>query len=113
MRLARADFDATGTGVDDLAGLVNEPMSVGSLEVSVLLTEGDPTLTKASFRSKPPASAGAAFVDVNHLAGHFDGGGHVHAAGARIAAPLAEAAARVRSACESYFDSAGDAGVTV
>ena len=112
MRLARADFEATGTGVDDLAGLVNEPMSVGSLEVSVLLTEGDPSLTKASFRSKPPASAGAAFVDVNQLAGHFDGGGHVHAAGARIAAPLAEAAARVRAACESYLESAGPSGVT-
>jgi phosphoesterase RecJ-like protein len=87
-------------------------MSVGSLEVSVLLTEGEPALTKASFRSKPPAHAGAPFVDVNHLAGRFDGGGHVHAAGARIAAPLAEAAARVRAACEDYLDSAGASGET-
>ena len=110
MRLMRRDFESTGTGVDDLAGLVNEPMSVGTVEVSVLLTESDPTLVKASFRSKPPAVAGGTFVDVNHLAGHFDGGGHVHAAGARLSGSMDEAAARVRAACASYFESAGDPG---
>ena len=113
MRLTRADFAETGTGVDDLAGLVNEPMSVATVEVSVLLTESEPALVKASFRSKPPAARGASFVDVNHLAGRFDGGGHVHAAGARIGAPMDEAAARVRAACDAYFESAGAAAETV
>ena len=113
MRLTPADFAETGTGVDDLAGLVNEPMSVATVEVSVLLTESEPALVKASFRSKPPAARGASFVDVNHLAGRFDGGGHVHAAGARIGAPMDEAAARVRAACDAYFESADAAVETV
>ncbi|MBM4099170.1 MAG: bifunctional oligoribonuclease/PAP phosphatase NrnA [Planctomycetes bacterium] len=105
MRLARADFEATGTRVDDLAGLVNEPMSVAEVEVSVLLVESEPRLTKASFRSKPPAAPGGAFVDVNHLAARFEGGGHVHAAGARIAASLDEAADLAARACEDYLES--------
>ena len=107
MRLSRADFEATGTRIDDLAGLVNEPMGVAEVEVSVLLVESEPRLSKASFRSKPPAVPGGAFVDVNHLAARFDGGGHVHAAGARIAASLDEAAETVARACEDYLDSAG------
>jgi phosphoesterase RecJ-like protein len=107
MRLSRSDFETTGTRVDDLAGLVNEPMSVAEVEVSVLLVESEPRLSKASFRSKPPALPGGAFVDVNHLAARFDGGGHVHAAGARIAAPLDEAADIVVRACEDYLDAGG------
>ncbi|MBL9140223.1 MAG: DHH family phosphoesterase, partial [Phycisphaerae bacterium] len=39
MRLSRDDFAATGTKPEDLAGLVNEPMCVGSVEVCVLLVE--------------------------------------------------------------------------
>ena len=107
MRLARADFEATGTRVDDLAGLVNEPMSVGEVEVSVLLVESEPRLTKASFRSKPPAVPGGAYVDVNQVAARFEGGGHVHAAGARIAATLDEAADIVVRACEDYLETGG------
>jgi phosphoesterase RecJ-like protein len=107
MRLARRDFEETGTRVDEVAGLVNEPMSVTAVEVSVLLTEGEQGVTKASFRSKPPAAPGGAFVDVNHLAARFDGGGHVHAAGARIAGTLAQAADAVRRAADDYFDAGG------
>jgi phosphoesterase RecJ-like protein len=107
MRLSRRDFEETGTRVDDLAGLVNEPMSVAEVEVSVLLVEGEGGVTKASFRSKPPERAGGSFVDVNHLAARFDGGGHVHAAGARIKGTLDEAAAAVVRAADDYFESAG------
>ena len=110
MRLSRRDFQETGTRVDELAGLVNEPMSVERVEVSVLLVEGEGNVVKASFRSKPPASAGAVFVDVNQLAARFEGGGHVHAAGARIAGSLAEAAERVRAACEHYLEDGSAAG---
>lgn len=104
MRLERADFASTGTGVDDLAGMVNEPMSVGAVEACVLLVQNDPGIVKASFRSKPAARPGGRFVDVNHVAAHFDGGGHVHAAGARINGTLDEAAARIRATFTSYFE---------
>ena len=109
MRLSRKDFEETGTRVDDLAGLVNEPMSVAAVEVSVLLVESEPKLTKISVRSKPPAVAGGVIIDVNHIAARFDGGGHVHAAGARFQGSLDETAEQVRRACEDYFDS-GTAG---
>ena len=104
MRLSRRDFEETGTRVDELAGLVNEPMSVADVEVSVLLVEGDQGVVKASFRSKPAAVPGGAFVDVNHVAARFDGGGHVHAAGARIAGSLEQVAEKVRAACGDYLE---------
>ena len=107
MRLSRKDFEETGTRVDDLAGLVNEPMSVAEVEVSVLLVEAEGGVAKASLRSKPPQRAGGPFVDVNHLAARFDGGGHVHAAGARVRGTLDEAAEAIRRAAEDYLESAG------
>lgn len=110
MRLMRTDFEQTGTRVDDLAGLVNEPMSVREVEMSVLLVESDPKLVKLSFRSKPSAVPGGAFIDVNHLAAHFDGGGHVHAAGARVAASMDEAAKRVIDVCSTYLEDTAPAG---
>ena len=110
MRLDRRDFEETGTRVDDLAGLVNEPMSVGEVEVAVLLTQTEPDVVKASFRSKPPAVPGGRFVDVNHVAAHFDGGGHVHAAGARLKGTLDAAADRVRAVLEAYLEDGSSAG---
>jgi phosphoesterase RecJ-like protein len=104
MRLSRADFAETGTKVEDLAGLVNEPMSVGSVEVCVLLVEQDSGTVKASLRSKPPVRRGGRFVDVNHVAAHFDGGGHVHAAGAKIGGSLDQATKRVNAVLEAYLE---------
>lgn len=110
MRLTPQDFAATGTKVEDLAGLVNEPMSVGSVEVCVLLVEQDPGTVKASLRSKPPARRGGRFVDVNHVAARFGGGGHVHAAGARISGTLDHAFDRITAALESYLEESVPAG---
>ncbi|MEE2894803.1 MAG: DHHA1 domain-containing protein, partial [Planctomycetota bacterium] len=53
----------------------------------VLLTEAESGRTKMSFRSKPADEAGD-FMDVNELAARFGGGGHVHAAGARLGLDL-------------------------
>jgi phosphoesterase RecJ-like protein len=106
MTLQLDDFVQSGTKVEDLAGLVNEPMSVGSVEVCVLLVQNEPGVVKASFRSKPPLRKGGSFVDVNHLAAHFDGGGHVHAAGARLAGTLGSALQRITKVLQDYFESA-------
>lgn len=102
MSLTAQDFiDAEGT-TEDLTGLVNLPMVVGSIRVSILLVESEPELTKISFRSKRAAPGADAddFVDVNLLARTFGGGGHKHAAGARIAAPLSDALAQIRAAVD-------------
>ena len=99
-RLTLADFAETGATAEDLTGIVNMPMSVGSVRASVLLTELEPGETKVSFRAKPAATGGVA-CDVNEVARTFGGGGHVLAAGARIASGIDDASASVIAAMES------------
>ncbi len=106
MTLTEPDFAASGGAPEDLSGVVNAPMVVGSVEVSVLLSQSEPGVVKASFRSKPAWAPGGAFVDVNALAAEWGGGGHVHAAGARFRQPLAEVQALVREALSRRFGAA-------
>lgn len=103
MSLGPDDFHVTGASTEDVTGLVNAPLLVGDVRVSILLTQTEPGLTKVSFRSKPPlpGSSMSEFVDVNDLAHQFGGGGHVHAAGARIPANLDEACEQVTKAVEA------------
>jgi phosphoesterase RecJ-like protein len=106
--LRSEDFKITGATLEDVTGLVNTPMTVGTVRVSILLTQTQPGLTKISFRSKPAMEAGtghdahgsraqylmpgaAAFIDVNQLAARFGGGGHIHAAGARVSMDIDQA----------------------
>ena len=109
MSLTPQDFAETTARPEELSGLVNYPMSVGSLEVSVLVSEVEPGGVKASFRSKPPMdpTPGHPFIDVNQLAARFGGGGHVHAAGARIDLPLAEALEALEAAVIEALQEAG------
>ena len=101
MTLSPQDFSRSSGSAEDLAGVVNVPMTVGSVEVSVLLSQNEPgPVVKISFRSKPPMVRGGPFVDVNRLAGEFGGGGHVHAAGARFRGDMEQAAAAVSAAIE-------------
>ncbi|HTB30867.1 MAG TPA: bifunctional oligoribonuclease/PAP phosphatase NrnA [Bacteroidia bacterium] len=61
----------------DTEGLVNEPISVKGIVFSALFTEQKDGEIKISFRSKDK-------FDVNQFARkHFDGGGHVNAAGGK------------------------------
>ncbi len=86
MALRREDFTETGGRLDDVSELVNTPMSVRQVRVSLLLAETAPGRTKISFRSKPsmPGSDDGNSMDMNVLAQHFGGGGHFHAAGANV-----------------------------
>lgn len=108
MRLGPDDFAATGARQEDIGGVVNAPMVVGSVRVSVLLTQapGEGTVTKVSFRSKAATAAGQRFTDVNRLAAEFGGGGHTQAAGARLDMPIAAAADRVREAVRRALSAA-------
>ena len=64
-------------------------MVIEGVQASVLLTDSNPGITKMSFRSKPALpSDTSSLIDVNKLAGVFGGGGHIHAAGARVKEPL-------------------------
>jgi len=97
MTLTTGDFAASGASLPDTENLINLPLQIASVEVSILVTEnlhGGPT--RISLRSK-----GA--VDVSKLAEQFGGGGHARAAGMKIEAPLAEARARVIQAVLPLF----------
>ncbi len=61
-----------------IENIVNEPMQIGSIEVSVMCVEmEEPGKTRFSLRSKNS-------VDVNAIANTMGGGGHVRAAGVTI-----------------------------
>lgn len=100
MSISHADFAATGANSDDVSGIVNVPLAVGPVCMSVVLTESQPGITKISFRSKP-APSGAPCVNVSDFASQWGGGGHALAAGARISQGLADAKAIVERAVDS------------
>jgi phosphoesterase RecJ-like protein len=81
MILTRDGFAAAGAAVTDTENLVNIPLQVRQVEVSVLICE-DPSngTTRVSLRSKGQ-------VNCAELAGLFGGGGHARAAGAKFEQP--------------------------
>jgi phosphoesterase RecJ-like protein len=103
MTLSREDFVACGGSPLDTSGLVNEPLAVTGIVASVLLSEHEPGLVRASFRSSAAAGlegarAGRYAIDVNELAARFGGGGHIAAAGARLRLGIVEARHTVTAA---------------
>jgi phosphoesterase RecJ-like protein len=100
MSLSVDAMSACGASRLDTEDIVNEPLRIGSVIISVLLVEQEDGLVRASFRSREPfesdkSSASAVGepvidVDVAKLAATFGGGGHARAAGARIKGTLAD-----------------------
>jgi phosphoesterase RecJ-like protein len=101
MTLSRKDFEECGGTLDDAGGMGDLPMCVGDVRASAILTETDAGVTKVSLRSKrlPDGTA----VDVNQVARPLGGGGHKQASGARIKAPLQEAARLVVEAFQGAW----------
>ena len=79
------DLDATGTQAAHSEGLIDLLAQSETAEVAILSKEAGPGSTRVSVRTKPGG------VDATQLTGAFGGGGHARAAGATIAAPLADA----------------------
>ncbi len=70
------EFKRFSYKVGDTEGIVNYPLSIKEINLSVFLTERN-DIIRLSFRSKGKFS-------VNHFArNHFDGGGHLNAAGGK------------------------------
>lgn len=67
-------FRKTKTTIDETEGFVELPLAIPGIKISILLKELEDGRTKVSLRSKDK-------VDVNHIAQHFGGGGHLNAAG--------------------------------
>lgn len=102
MTIRPEDFRATGGAVQDIAELVNLPMSVKAVRVAVLVAQTKPGRTKLSFRSKPdvPGVESVVSNDMNVLAQRFGGGGHVHASGASVEMDVDDARAALLAALE-------------
>jgi phosphoesterase RecJ-like protein len=92
MRVRKQDFEETRANVPDTENLINIPLQIRTVEVSVLLTEPrDFGPVRVSLRSK-------GHVDVARFAEQFGGGGHARASGLKIDKPLQEAHDMVISA---------------
>ena len=84
MALTRESFVHTKATPAETEDIVNEPLRIASVVVSVLLVDQGEGQIRINFRSKAPDSLGARpNVDVAAIAKEFGGGGHRHAAGAR------------------------------
>lgn len=99
MTVTLADFLAARAGPEDSGSLSAIPLSVASVRVSCVITEGhtdDPArpVTKISMRSKHGPGA----VDVSEIAARLGGGGHARAAGVRLLCSMDEARRRLLEA---------------
>lgn len=92
MRITKQDFADTQAGVPDTENVINFPLQLAAVQMSLLFTEtpeGGPI--RISCRSKGQ-------VDVAKFAEQFGGGGHARASGLKLNASLAEALDRVTGA---------------
>jgi len=92
MRVRKEDFDQTKANVPDTENLINVPLQVRTVQVSILIVEprdGGPV--RISLRSKGQ-------VDVAAFAEQFGGGGHARAAGLKLAEDFQQAHDRVIAA---------------
>lgn len=98
MKLRACDFSETGAVQDETEGIVNEPMRMGCVEVSMLLVEDGHATSEPCVRASLRSRGG---VDVAAVARGFGGGGHVRAAGLRVREDIDSLATRLIAACEA------------
>ena len=100
MKLRLGDFAETGARQDETENLVNEPMRMGCVEVSMLLVQTPDDggrCIRVSLRSRGG-------VDVAAVARRFGGGGHVQAAGLRADEDIDTLAANLVAACRAAME---------
>ncbi len=89
MSITKKDFEDTRASVADTENLVNIPLQIGAVQVSIVATEPrDFGPVRVSLRSKGQ-------VDVAKFAELFGGGGHARASGLKVEAPLDDVCKRV------------------
>ena len=92
---SKSDLDSFNYQNGDTEGVVNYPLSIANIKMSVLLTEKQGAI-RLSFRSKDDFS-------VNDLAKkYFDGGGHLNAAGGTLYCTMEEAVDKLKSILPEY-----------
>jgi len=93
--LPKSIFAECGASMADTEDLVNEPLRIRSVLVSLMFVEQDNGVIRVGLRSREPLESGMPDIDVAAIAQSFGGGGHRRAAGARLTGTLADARARV------------------
>lgn len=97
MPITRQELDRYNYRDGDLEGLVNIPLSIHNVSVSVQITERKEKV-KLSFRSKGN-------IPVNEWAkAYFNGGGHLNAAGGQMELPLEEVVRKVNETIPWFFE---------
>jgi phosphoesterase RecJ-like protein len=92
MHISKSDFEQTNAAVADTENLINIPLQIRTVAVSLLFTEPkEPGPIRVSLRSKGQ-------IDVARFAERFGGGGHSRAAGLTFKGTLAEAQDKVVAA---------------
>jgi len=97
MKLRLGDFAETGARQDETENIVNEPMQIGCVEVSMLLVQTPDDggrCIRVSLRSRGG-------VDVAAIAHRFGGGGHAQAAGLRADEDIDALAGKLVTACKT------------
>jgi phosphoesterase RecJ-like protein len=97
MTIAKADFAQTGAKPSDTENLINIPLQIRTVGVSILIMEpADGSAVRVSLRSKGG-------VDVARFAEQFGGGGHARAAGLKLQQPVREVRDAVVGAMEKML----------
>ena len=95
--LTKSDLKKYSYQVGDTEGVVNFPLSMAKINMSVLITEKD-NLLRLSFRSKGSFS-------VNELSrAHFNGGGHRNAAGGKSDESMDKLIDKLKTILSNYKD---------
>lgn len=98
--LKKADLSRTGAESNDTEGLIDHIRAIEPVVVACVFEEVEPELTRISLRSKSKD------VNVSEICGLFGGGGHVAAAGARIAGRPMSIQRRVIAAIKKAINAA-------
>lgn len=88
LKIMLDDFKAAGALASDSEDIVNFPLQIAGMKMSVIFVEQGNGELKVSFRSR-------CHVDCSQVAAFFGGGGHKNAAGATLPPPYEEAKVKV------------------
>lgn len=99
IELSVSDFAQTKAQNWETEGLINIPMAIADVLVSLCLTEQPDGDLRISLRSKHT-------VNVAAVAAEFGGGGHARAAGCRMKGSLQDAAGRLVAAIAAHLNTA-------
>lgn len=101
MPLGRRMLNNFGYEPGDTEGLVNEPLTIDGVKVSVMLTERNAKSVRVSLRSRGE-------ITVNGLAKqYFNGGGHAQASGGLLRMDMESATNYTIEVVERFFDQKG------